>query len=72
MVAGPEAGVSLAERHELDALFLLRDDAGGVRAQPVDRLFSSWRASPPHFGGQPEIARSLWFAGVLSPPSLRS
>jgi thiamine biosynthesis lipoprotein len=45
MVAGPEAGVALAERHALDALFLLRDDAGGVRAQPVGHLFSSGTAA---------------------------
>lgn len=40
MVAGPEAGPSLAERHALNALFLLRDEAGSVRSQPVGRLFS--------------------------------
>jgi thiamine biosynthesis lipoprotein len=40
MVAGPEDGVALAERHELDALFLLRDGSGAVRSQPVGRLFS--------------------------------
>ena len=37
MVAGPEAGA----RHGLDALFLLRDAAGGVRAQGIGRLFSA-------------------------------
>jgi thiamine biosynthesis lipoprotein len=45
MVAGPEDGVVLAERHELNALFLLRDDAGGVRPQPVGRLFSGETAA---------------------------
>jgi thiamine biosynthesis lipoprotein len=45
MVAGPEAGVALAERHALDDLFLLRDDAGGVRPQPVGRLFSGETAA---------------------------
>jgi thiamine biosynthesis lipoprotein len=45
MVAGPENGVALAERHELNAMFLLRDDAGGVRPQPVGRLFSGETAA---------------------------
>lgn len=40
MVAGPEVGAALAERHDLDALFLLRDDLGRVRSQPVGRIFS--------------------------------
>ncbi len=41
MVAGPEAGARLAARHGLDALFLLRDAAGGVRATGTGGLFSA-------------------------------
>lgn len=40
MVAGPEDGVALPEHHALDALFLLRDDTGGVRSRAVGRLFA--------------------------------
>jgi thiamine biosynthesis lipoprotein len=41
MVAGVADGVAMAERFGLDALFLLRDAAGGVRALPVGRLFAA-------------------------------
>lgn len=40
MVAGPVAGTALAARHGLSALFLLRDDAGGVRARGCGPLFA--------------------------------
>jgi thiamine biosynthesis lipoprotein len=46
MVTGPEAGAKLAERHGLDALFLLRDDAGGVRSVGIGRLFGNRTAAP--------------------------
>jgi thiamine biosynthesis lipoprotein len=39
MVAGPEAGAELAARYGLDALFLLREDAGSLRSFGVGRLF---------------------------------
>ncbi|MDO8882704.1 MAG: FAD:protein FMN transferase [Pseudotabrizicola sp.] len=39
MVAGPKVGSDLAEKHGLEALFLLRDSAGGVHAKGVGRLF---------------------------------
>ena len=40
MVAGPEAGAALAARQGLEALFLLRTEAGGVCSREVGRLFS--------------------------------
>ncbi len=40
MVAGVDAGVRLAAAQGLDALFLARDDAGGVQTRAVGRLFS--------------------------------
>jgi thiamine biosynthesis lipoprotein len=44
MVLGPEAGARLATAHALDALFLLREEDGGVRSLGLGRLFSG--ASP--------------------------
>ena len=55
MVAGPEAGARLSAQHGLSTLFLLRDDAGAVRAEGVGRLFAanSWetgtRQAPSEF-----------------------
>ena len=46
MVVGPEAGTALASRQGLSALFLLRDDAGGVRAQGCGHLFADSPANP--------------------------
>lgn len=46
MVVGPEAGAALAARQGLSALFLLRDDAGGVRAQGCGHLFADSPANP--------------------------
>lgn len=46
MVVGPEAGAALASRQGLSALFLLRDDAGGVRAQGCGHLFADSPANP--------------------------
>ena len=46
MVVGPEAGAALASRQGLSALFLLRDDAGGVRAQGCGHLFADSAANP--------------------------
>jgi thiamine biosynthesis lipoprotein len=40
MVLGPDRGVALANRRELDALFLLRNDDGSARSVGVGRLFS--------------------------------
>lgn len=40
MVVGPEAGAVLAARQGLSALFLLRDEAGGVRSQGCGHLFT--------------------------------
>ncbi|MCA3444748.1 MAG: FAD:protein FMN transferase [Rhodobacter sp.] len=40
MVAGVDAGARLAMKTGLDALFLARDDAGGVKPIAVGRLFS--------------------------------
>lgn len=40
MVAGPEAGASLARQAGLDVLFLLRDAAGGVQSIGLGRLMS--------------------------------
>jgi len=45
MVAGPDAGPELARQHGLDALFLMRNDTGGVHGIKVGRLFS---------GGKPQ------------------
>lgn len=39
MVAGPSAGAELAARHDLDALFLLRGDDGGLQTRAVGCLF---------------------------------
>ena len=41
MVAGVDVGASLAARPGLDALFLTRNDGGGVQSFAVGRLFSS-------------------------------
>lgn len=46
MVVGPEAGAALAARQGLSALFLLRDDAGGVRAQGCGHLFADSPGNP--------------------------
>lgn len=46
MVVGPEAGAALAARQGLSALFLLRDDAGGVRSQGCGHLFADSAANP--------------------------
>lgn len=40
MVAGGEAGSQMARQAGLDALFLLRDAAGGVQSHAVGRLFA--------------------------------
>lgn len=40
MVLGPEAGTALATRQGLSALFLLRDDRGGVDARGCGSLFA--------------------------------
>ena len=40
MVAGPDAGAALATRQGLSVLFLMRDEAGGVRSKGCGRLFS--------------------------------
>lgn len=40
MVLGPKTGAQLAKKHGLDALFLLRNDAGAVTGIGVGRLFS--------------------------------
>jgi thiamine biosynthesis lipoprotein len=39
MVAGRDAGTALALRQGLSALFLVRDDAGCIRAQGCGRVF---------------------------------
>lgn len=39
MVAGPLAGAELAAGHDLDALFLLRDDGGDLRTRAIGGLF---------------------------------
>lgn len=39
MVAGPDAGAALTARQGLSALFLIRDDAGGVLARACGSLF---------------------------------
>jgi thiamine biosynthesis lipoprotein len=41
MVLGSEVGAKLAERHELDALFLIRNDDGNIRDLSVGRLFAN-------------------------------
>ncbi|MBT9493407.1 MAG: FAD:protein FMN transferase [Paucibacter sp.] len=41
MVAGPQAGAALAAQQGLSALFLLRDDADGLRSEGCGRLFSA-------------------------------
>lgn len=53
MVAGADAGAALAARQGLDALFLVRDDLGGVQGRSVGRLFSqgSQRPLPDASGG---------------------
>lgn len=40
MVLGVDAGTRLARQHGLDALFLIRDDNGGVESKAVGRLFA--------------------------------
>ncbi len=45
MVKGVEAGADLARKAGLDALFLARDDAGGVQGIGVGKLFSSKSAA---------------------------
>jgi thiamine biosynthesis lipoprotein len=40
MVLGPDRGASIAREHQLDTLFLLRDDDGRTRAVGAGRLFS--------------------------------
>ncbi len=40
MVLGPDRGAALARQRGFDALFLLRDEAGGVQSVEVGRLFS--------------------------------
>jgi thiamine biosynthesis lipoprotein len=40
MVLGPENGAILAQKRGLDALFLLRDDGGGLRGEGVGSLFA--------------------------------
>lgn len=51
MVKGVEAGANLARQAGLDALFLLRDAAGGVRGIGVGKLFSDKPAAmAPAFG----------------------
>lgn len=49
MVAGPETGAALVARQGLSALFLMRDDAGGVRSKGYGRLFSDnpWERQSP-------------------------
>jgi thiamine biosynthesis lipoprotein len=44
MVLGPDRGGAVARKRGLDALFLLRDDAGGTRAAGIGPLFA---AAPP-------------------------
>jgi thiamine biosynthesis lipoprotein len=45
MVMGVDAGADLARRARLDALFLVRDDAGGVQSIGVGKLFSNKTAA---------------------------
>ena len=51
MVLGPDRGEALARKHGLDALFLLRDDAGRVTSRGVGRLFAGEPAAMPSAGG---------------------
>jgi thiamine biosynthesis lipoprotein len=52
MVAGPQAGAAMAAQHGLDALFLLREDGGQVRARGIGRLFAGMSpATEPETGG---------------------
>lgn len=46
MVAGPQAGAAVAAQQGLSALFLLRDDAGGLRTEGYGRLFCAPDDSP--------------------------
>lgn len=41
MVAGPEAGMALAARQGLSALFLIRDDTGGLLSKGCGRQFAA-------------------------------
>jgi thiamine biosynthesis lipoprotein len=41
MVAGTDAGMRMAKQAGLDALFLIRDDAGDVRSRSVGQLFAT-------------------------------
>lgn len=45
MVAGAKAGARMAEQAGLSALFILRDDDGGVQSQSIGRLFSGKSAA---------------------------
>lgn len=45
MVAGPDAGMALAARQGLSALFLVRDDAGGIRSRGCGRMFDEKAAT---------------------------
>lgn len=47
MVAGPEAGTALARAQGLSALFLLRDQAGGLRARGCGPLFADTQPARP-------------------------
>lgn len=47
MVAGPDAGATLAIRHGLSALFLIREDAGGILSKGYGPLFADSRALSP-------------------------
>lgn len=46
MVVGPQAGAAVAAQQGLSALFLLRDDAGGLRTEGYGRLFCAPDDSP--------------------------
>ena len=46
MVAGIENGIQMAKRAGIDALFLIRDDAGGVQSRLVGPLFAAKTAAP--------------------------
>ena len=45
MVAGPEAGTALAARQGLSALFLMRDNTGGIRSKGCGSLFADKTAA---------------------------
>lgn len=47
MVLGPERGAKVAAEHGVDALFLLRDDAGSAWGVGVGRVFSETPATAP-------------------------